>query len=277
MYVSQLVSFVQVFVLKYCVHFLCLPWRDTPLAHLRWFDSQDICRRVQIVKLFILKYCPTSWYFILLGLYILFSILFSGAIKLCSSLTPRHQIWHLYKETSVVLKIFIVMYFDRWRSKRIWIVWKQDSSSFICSQLNLQRDLLFSFHRLRHIRRIILCSYAYVTSSCDLVTRKWMKVIHWRSTGYFMMNYITRIVKSEFVFLGLSIIASNETRFHYSQHYYWTAFQLACLIVWEYISRKSVEYNWKLMFFLQIFYSDNIWRTWRQFQNFKTEVELRTN
>jgi hypothetical protein len=90
-------------------------------SHPPWPDhSSYTWQTVQVMKLLIMLFSPTSLYFFPLGPNILLSTLFSNTIGLCSSLNVRDQLSHPHKTTGkiIVLYILIVMYLNSTRGTK---------------------------------------------------------------------------------------------------------------------------------------------------------------
>jgi hypothetical protein len=90
-------------------------------SHPHWLDHSNYTwRSVQVMKLLIMQFPPTSYHFL--------SILSSNTLSLCSSPNVRDQVSHPYNNTGkiVVLYIHIFTFLDcRWEDKRFWTQWQQ--------------------------------------------------------------------------------------------------------------------------------------------------------
>jgi hypothetical protein len=73
-------------------------------SHPPWLDhSKYTWWRVQVLKLLIIQFSPTSLTYSLFGPNILLSTLFSDTLSLCSSLNVRNQVSHPYRTTGKIV------------------------------------------------------------------------------------------------------------------------------------------------------------------------------
>ena len=123
----------------------CMPCPSHPPPS----DSFNYIRRIlQVVKILIVQFSPTSY----LGTNVLLSTLFSNTFSLCSSLNVRHQVWKSYKTTGKVIVLCILMFtFVDSRQKDLFILRKFEifGRSFFISQ---EESIFVSTYLLHKIR-----------------------------------------------------------------------------------------------------------------------------
>jgi hypothetical protein len=119
-------------------------------SHPLWIDHCNYTwRRVQVMKLLIMQFSPTSQHFMCLRSNILRNTLFSNTPTLCSFLNARDNVSYWYRSTGkiIVLYILICAFLDSEREDKIF--WNNGSKH--CpnsSPLNflLNQVLICSYH-----------------------------------------------------------------------------------------------------------------------------------
>jgi hypothetical protein len=92
--------------------FLFSPIRATCPAYLILLDLIILRRKVQVLKLLVTQFCPTSCHFVCLLSKFLLSTLFSDTLSLCSSLNVREQVSRPYRTTDRII-LFMFLYSRR--------------------------------------------------------------------------------------------------------------------------------------------------------------------
>jgi hypothetical protein len=79
-------------------------------SHPPWLHHSNYTwKRIQVMKLFIMQFSPTSCRFISLHSNIL-SSLFSNSLNLCSSLNVKDQVSHPYRTTGKIIVLYISIF-----------------------------------------------------------------------------------------------------------------------------------------------------------------------
>jgi hypothetical protein len=111
-----------------------LYWMPCP-SHPPWlYHSDDIWRRVQVMKLLIMQFSEPSFTSSLFCPDIL-GALFSNALSLCFYLNVRDQVSHPYKTTgnTIVLYILILTFWDREKTEGSGLNNSKHYPSLTCS------------------------------------------------------------------------------------------------------------------------------------------------
>jgi hypothetical protein len=101
-------SYVCVYIYIFVLHAVPLSCPSHPSAV---HHSNYTWRRVQVMKLLIMQFCPTSLHFTpLFSQTILLSTQVSNTLSLCPTLNVRNQVSHPHKTADNIIVLYILIY-----------------------------------------------------------------------------------------------------------------------------------------------------------------------